>query len=290
MPPSGDRVSLDALVLRLEREPEVADLYVEGPFDELLYSYLFRSQGMRAASVRPIEWLHVPSDLFPPEVDPGNRDRLLAAAAFVDERLPDVRNVRFLADSDFDVLGTDAVQVPCAECTDVSASELYLWHDDTVDRAVSLYAGVSIAAEEALAAIRPVAEELFLIRAASRETELHLGTVPVAGLLALDGNNELHFDRDEYTTRLLVRRGVVSERERLEQVVEELRASLPSGNIPAANGHDFVELLRLYVKLVTGRSPQQLDRALLAAVNIDHLLTFPRMRALVDHFRSFETV
>ncbi len=237
--------TLDAFFTRLQREPDEADVWVEGPFDAGAFSYCLRRAGI-SAGVFSIDELELPDALLP-DHSIGRREQVLIAARAVSTDLGDgLDNVVFAIDRDWDVLAEGPARTYGSYVlpSDAACLETYFWDPEAVQKLMNLSLGIAdVDATEVLGQLAPILEEVFICRGAQHRLNLGCRLDSVRTLVEHGEGCELGFDREEYVRRLLMAGGVLHEAERFEEEVSILRSRTKNMSSALLNGHDFIDLL-----------------------------------------------
>lgn len=277
------RRSVQEVITRLELEPSVWDIYVEGPSDAALVDWVLRRSGRARYKVFPVEDIDLPSGL---DEGTGARSRVIGLA----DLLADHFGTRgapavCLADRDLDVLsGPPSSAHRFLVLTDHSSLDVYYFNPEVIDRFLSLFVRRRVAEPSAiLSALRPVLEEVFLVRAADHHLGLGCGALSPGRCCEFGTSGLVVFDRDDYITRYLGRAGLLIRREEFERAVEALRGRTDQILV---HGHDFVELLcatlRPFVPEKRVVLPEIARRALMTCLDDTSLATTGCFRQLLE--------
>lgn len=293
---SDERRTVAELVVRYELEPQLTDIYVEGPSDAALISW-FLKRHSRRWRVYSIQTVDVPTNLVRElGLDDGERGRILALSTVLERELRDVVGIRplFIADRDLDyVLGSTRPVSTLCLLTDFTSMELYGYDEGVLEKLLAVFLRVrGITAREVMEALRPALVELFLIRAALYQGQTGIGIIDGftnccthrAGVVALD-------------TKELVRRSInasrVSTRPMAETVLvvaNQLKRKLPPDTRLAIHGHDFTRLLAwLLSSHVSGqqfRQEEVIRRALFICLEVADLEKYPLFIDLLHRTES----
>jgi hypothetical protein len=267
------RRTVQELITRLELEPYEFDVYVEGPSDAALIDWVLRRASRTRYKVFPVDDIDLPSSLFPSDVDPGARDRVvllssIVANHFVSRPAP----VLCIADRDLDVIfehNTSSNEF--LVFTDDSSFDVLYFDPDVLDRFMSLFVRRRVAEPAAiLAALEPVLEYVFLTRAADRALGLSCGALSPARCCNFGGGALIEFDRSDYLDRYLGKSSSLSRRGEVEAMIRQLTPTqYPLRRL--IHGHDFVDLLcailRPYVADKRTVVPAIAARALMTCVD-----------------------
>jgi hypothetical protein len=124
----GDLQTLEELITRVELEPTMKDLYVEGPGDVAIMEAVLAHAGIKAKVYAVKERLDIRRDQVEEySEDYGNRSLLVTAAAVLETRLGVAQtSVLCVIDSDWaHVIGPMPLRRSCLEMTDLPSIEHY---------------------------------------------------------------------------------------------------------------------------------------------------------------------
>ncbi len=290
---AGDeRRTIEELYTRYDLEPELADIYVEGPSDAAFIEWFLHHNGRRCWQVYPVESVNVPSELIAERgFDEGARGRVLTLAITLEERLKDSPAIKplFIADLDFDAISIN-VDWSCDLCllTDFTSLDLYCYNPKTLDKylRVVLQTG-EVNANEVLDGMTPALRALFLVRAV-----LHIGRT---GVKLIDDvtrcceatGGQVNLDLEDLIRRSLNASPIRPQPDigEILRKVENLQGSLPSDARLAIRGHDFVRILawflRPYARLQAYRQADVVGRALRGCLEAEDLIQHPMFKELL---------
>ncbi len=244
------RRTVQELITRLELEPWEFDIYVEGPGDAALVDWVLRRASRTRYKVFPVDDIDLPSSMFPSDVDPGARDRVVLLSGIVaDHFVSRPAPVLCIADRDLDVIFQ--ANTPSNEfliLTDDSSFDVLYFDPDVLDRFMSLYVRRRVAEPAAiLAALEPVLEYVFLTRAADRALGLSCGALSPARCCSFGGGALIEFNQSDYLDRYLGRCSSLFRRDEVEAMIRQLKSA--QNPVKAlVHGHDFVDLLCAFLR------------------------------------------
>lgn len=277
------RRSVDEIITRLTLEPSVWDIFVEGPSDAALVDWILRRHERRGYKVFPVADVSIPSAEMPEEG--GERERVIKLADLIAQHFGSGGAPAIcLADRDLDVLSSAFLTNRYLVFTDHSSMDVYYFDVNVIERFLSLFVRRRVAEPETiLQNLRPVLEEVFLIRAADRRLGLSCGSLSPDRCCEFGSAGLVAFDRDDYVERYLNRNGSLSRLEEFEQTVNSLRSSTDQLLV---HGGDFVRLLcaalRPYVANKRVVDPSVAARALMTCVDDEALASSGCFRTILD--------
>lgn len=253
------RRTIEELVARYALEPELHDLYVEGPGDKLFFEWFLTCSACKPVAVFEIDTVDIsPTILEELKLKPRNRDRVIALSIQLEQFLEcdanSPRCLRCIADSDFDfVLGRKHTSKYLLY-TDYASLDLYFFDVSALEKLLKL--GVRRQPHPAKAIqtnIGEVLKDVFLIRAANEYLGWYLEWVPFVKCCRLK-DYLIDFDCQRFVENYLTRNGRRRDIEAFENTVEHLRAVKVKSIRHCIRGHDLFELLAWYVSKITKKS------------------------------------
>ena len=248
--PGPPRRTIRELVARYCLEPELLDIYVEGPRDKGWYGLYFQKVECKGAAVYEIDTVDVAADTVRDySLELGNRGRVLAVALELDRCFPaTLKGVRCVADSDYDfVLGRNVLARHLLY-TDYTSPELYMWKHDILERILVL--GFMVPPEDVASIFESVSllvEELFTIRAANKKLCWGANLVRFAKSCTIDGPT-IVFDRENFVQRYLNAHGRMGQRAEFEKACDGIRPAPGTDRRRSISGDDLVEAIGWYLK------------------------------------------
>ncbi len=245
----GDRRTTEELITLHELEPELRDIYVEGPADLYLIKWFLDQIGKRSTAVYDISTVEIPAEMVEfYGLDNNNRDRVIVLALELEPRLgQESVQVTCIADSDFDLILNHRHDCHLLLFTDYTGIEMYLFHEGYIDKFFNLcLRGFPLYASYVLDQLSNILQEIFLIRLANKLLGLELIWMTFERCCKLSGG-EIVFDADDYITRYLNKNNMLERKDEFVYTVNSWRPKLTSNPRHQMHGHDFIELLAWYL-------------------------------------------
>jgi hypothetical protein len=286
------RRTIDELVARYALEPDLRDIFVEGPFDSDLLRWFLRRSGAKSGAVYEIETVVVPSEnLVDLGLSGGMRDRVVALSELLGGPKGDAcPQAICLVDADLDRQLNAVLDRKNLLYTDGSCMESYLLLPQVIDKFCQLVvSGAPHAAPELIHLISPILREAFLLRLARRRLSLGFAWQSVDRFCSRDRTSILFAPRD-MTRRMLMASGDLLRLDDTLTEIDQLRSTL--SNVPTEmmmNGHDFSDLLAWYLRRFANASwarSERLGRLVLSCVEPDHLSASPLFSRLLEILRG----
>lgn len=246
----GDRRTTEELIALYELEPELRDIYVEGPADLYLIKRFFGQIGKGSIVVYNISTVEISAEMVRLHgLDNNNRGRVIVLALELESRLgQESLQVTCIADRDFDLILNHRHDCNLLLFTDYTSIEMYLFHEWCIDKFFNVYLlSFPSTASYVLSQLSNVLQEVFLIRLANKLLGLKLTWMTFERCCKLSGGG-IVFDADDYITRYLNKNNMLERKDEFVYTVNSWRPKLTSNPRHQMHGHDFIELLVWYLK------------------------------------------
>jgi hypothetical protein len=285
-----ERRSISELIARYELEPSLRDVFVEGLEDQRIVRWVVQNAGLTDVSVLEISDVAVPSSIIQSYgLSVGRRGAVITLALELCRALSlPGQQVSCLADRDGEET-TRFVSCPILLFTDFAAMELYFFDQRVIDKFFSVFIG-SPAPASVLPKFIPVLHDLFAIRKANLSLNLGLDWMTFDRCCSLN-DEVVEFDINDFVRRYLNRGAKLSELLRFQEEFSALRKFDDRDPRLFMNGHDFIALLRWFVRSSIGRNiPEDfLGRGLAASVESAWLMDHSLFIELLARIRLVNT-
>jgi len=245
----GDRRTTKELLTLHELEPELRDIYVEGPADSCLIKWFLDQVGKYRTNVYDISTVEIPAEIVQSYgLENNDRDRVIALALELEASFgQESVQVTCIADSDFDLLLNNRRDCHLLLFTDYTCIEMYLFNEKCIEKFFSLCLRIFPSpANYVLNQFSNILQEIFLIRLANKLLELSLTRLTFERCCKLN-KGQIFFDCDDYLTRYLNMNNALSRKEEFIRLVDSCRLKLSSDPRCQIHGHDFIKLLVWYL-------------------------------------------
>jgi hypothetical protein len=235
--------SIDELIARYQLEPQLRDVYVEGPFDQELLTQAFSTNGQNDRIVYDINSVNVPGDIVAGcGLTNGNKQRVIALA----EQLAVIQGdaaLRLLVDKDLDHWFGPLRSAPRLLYTDHCSIELCFFVEGYLLELANAWAKAKIDDwAKFMDSLVAVLRDLYILRLVDRELDLSLKWLPIKKLLDRK-SSQIAFQIDLYIDRLLVASGKGNMKKDFQESVKSWRGRLSGDPRQYIRGHDFVEVI-----------------------------------------------
>lgn len=250
------RRRIEELLTRYDLEPTLRDLYVEGPHDRQVFDWFFGNTGCRQVAIFDIDTVDIaPNILEGLNLKSGNRDRVIALGILLGQSLGrKVKNVRCIADSDFDLVLGFKHNSKFLLYTDYTSLDLYFFDLPAIEKLFKL--GVKRmpgSAKDIYTNLSNVLKEIFLIRTANEKLGWGLKWLSFKRYLRLD-QNLVRFDGQKFIRNYLTNNGRRIDISKFEETVAKLRGVQVHNTRCCIRGQDIYVLLGWYVSKITKKS------------------------------------
>jgi len=277
-----ERRTIDELETRYLLEPELGDVYVEGPSDAALIAWFLNQEQHHDWRVYPIDTVDVSATLVHERgLDTGERGEVLTLGLELSERLRDVpgRMPVMIADRDSDAL-LDDWNPGCDLCllTDFTTMEMYAYNPESLDKLIRLFMWAKrITSDELMRILSPALIDIFLVRVVLQRTEGRIKTINEVTRCCTRGDEGVVVDIMD-----LVRRSINAPTDKPRPAVitvlnevSALRSLVPGDVRRTASGDDLVKLLswvfQAYGVDAELRRPEVVKRALMLCLEAGDL-------------------
>jgi hypothetical protein len=284
---SIERRTLDELIARYELEPQLRDVYVEGPSDLVFFDWFFHAMGLLDVSIFEIADVEVPLSVIEDHgLTRGKRSEVIALALELQNALSPPRNqATCVADQDYAPVGDYPSTCEILFLTDFTSLELYFFDERVFDKFLSLFiGGFPITASDLLNRLAAVLERIFAIRVAN--SRLGLGLEWLSFTRCCETKEyQIVFDDIDFIRRYLNKGALLSELERFMNTVGAIHGTLGTDRRERIHGHDFISLLCWLIGKTRsskrGLSDEIVRGALFTSGEVNWLMEYPLFQNLV---------
>ena len=236
------RWRLEELATRYQLEPDLMDVFVEGPSDASFLSIIQESGLLRNVVAYSIETVEV-SNSWP--FDNNNRGRLIKMSEYLASQLSDAHGrCACIIDRDFENFIPQLPPIPLLFITDYSCNEGYFISEDTIATLIRRCRNSQdIDVETITKWIIKTATQLFRIRL--------INSKPRWNLKKLDSGDDLKFssgrfgfNEQSFLRRYLNKSGRISELHDFRSECDNLPEPLSTDYRHCIQGHDLIELIQ----------------------------------------------
>ena len=202
--------TIEEIKVRLQREPAIRELYVEGFYDRDFFKWVLKQLGLNDVKVYPISTVNVPDALVIEKgMTLGERQRVIAAASFLEEVVEVKDRILFLIDADLDYILERAEYNSPLLATDGTSAELIIWKNSVLEK----FANGVLGAEEPaayvnalMAFVEKICLKIFEFRAAKDKLEKNWKLIDVGDSF----DRKADFEFGEYCIKVLSKNNSMS--------------------------------------------------------------------------------
>ena len=289
-----DTRKVHEIVGRYKLEPSLAnDIYVEGYQDQVLLSWFLKGVGVKRA-VFPIDTVSIDPIILEKYglSQRSNRDCVIALASEIYRAGVDCTRLLLIIDRDLDDLLPFQLPSPALVRTDVGAMDVYLLHEDALDKISSFTTRVHVSSSAILNNVLNVSRDIYMVRASLRRLRIPARLLDPCSLLTIEDDGLLLFDRGEYLKRVLNSSGFGADFGRVKLDIGDCVAQVAQRHFDiriTVQGHDVLKILAWFLRSLGARADlraeENLRMMLQMALTPSVLLVWP-LFALVAETES----
>jgi len=289
-----ERRTIDELATRYILEPELRDIYVEGPRDKKLFKWFLNKSEFNNIEIYEINSIDISDDLINTlGLQSGNRDRLIALSVELERFLPiSIKYVLCIADSDFDFLLGRKYGPRYLLYTDYTSIEIYFYYEQIIEKILLFSVHRDTIEIPALMEIlTEILQELFIIRSANEKLGWGLTWVDFIKNCKIK-NGLIEFDVRKFIEKYLLKNNKLDRINEFIETCEELKKVKVETHKHRIHGEDYFELLGWYIsKLVHNgghhyRNEQIMRTIIFQSANVRELTNEKMFEKLVGIYKN----
>lgn len=287
------RRTIDELITRYLYEPELRDLYVEGPSDKLLFEWFLKQSGCEDVAVFEIDCVDIPSALVEElHLRSQKRDRVIALSIRFEQLLAEeCQYLLCVADADFDFILGRKYNSRYLVYTDYTSADLYFCTEYALEKVLVLgVRRVPCPPRALFENLVALLQKVFCIRAANVTLDWNLEWKDFRDCCSID-NNLVIFDCEDLIAKYLSKNNMLASKDEFLQVYEQLMAVELQDLRHRIRGRDFLELTGWYIakQVRKGgskyRDPDVIRAMIFPAVDAKSLANEKLFCKLLDKYR-----
>jgi hypothetical protein len=235
------------LLARYDLEPDLRDVYVEGPSDRVLCEMALEHAGRGDIKVYEIDTVEVLGS-----GSGGNKGRLVMLARELEasSKRDLIGSVACVVDQDLDGVLKRRITARLLIYSCGSSLDIVLVQVRVLDKLLRVVLlGFPIQSKAFLKELLPVINEHFLHRLANEAMSLGLSHLEVCRMCEFDGVS-VRFDSEDYLKRYLGKSAQLGRLEEFKQAIEGHRPVLATMPDHCVHVDDFIELLQFCVRRI----------------------------------------
>lgn len=245
------RRTLHDVKVRLQKEPSIREMYVEGLYDRDFFKWILEKLGCNDVKVYPISVLDVSNDLVMQlGLTSGDRQRVQTAANAFSENFDLHGRLLFIIDSDMDYLLDKAGYQAPLKGTGGTSAELIFWKKQVLVKFAQMVLRVNNAEEfieEMKSKAELVAKEFAIFRAAKERLGVNWNLISIED--AIDKRNDFSFA--EYCQKVGNKNNAKAQmNDQFYSIVSALREKAKNLSIEKkVHGHDIISAFARKLKI-----------------------------------------
>lgn len=288
-----ERRKITELVERYRRNPELADVFVEGRTDRLFFDWYFGIEGMRDVKVYEIDTVDIsPADCAASDLPDNRRSRVVILARELAAALGAVAaalRVCCVADRD-----TWAASLPDPNpmlfLTDYCDLESYLFSPYYMDKFIKLVLRIEKDSGVMLKQLERILTEVFMIRAANSTLRWGMHWIEFQQTCQVLPSS-IAFNPPQFVDQYLMKNNRVGDKSQFMAAFDEARRKFSLPPHHRIRGHDMAALLYRYANAVLkSRMPfkdeDALERCMLGLLEVEHVRAWPLISAIRQRIAS----
>lgn len=263
----GDYKTIKELIDRYELEPELRDLYVEGRRDYIFFKNFFEETHKNnvvvyqiSDSVRFSEDLRNKAESHGFNLSKNNRNKVLFFAYEINSQLDNKDSIRCITDKDFDIILNVKHDCSILFFTDYANLEMYLFNSKTIKKYLEDFLRkINIPIDKILDEFSKILTRIFLIRLINEVLNLTLDWLDFSKYWTCK-NLAINFNEEKYIKSYLSKNNKLQEKLVFISEIKVMEKHLTHDSRNQMNGHDFINLLRIFNKRCLKKRQKFCDR------------------------------
>jgi hypothetical protein len=245
---------ISELVTRYELEPEIKDIYYEGPSDYGVLNYFKRGKKLENLEFYDIDTIEFDIELNNDELSfirDNKKNALILMATKIEFLNDQINQVRCLIDRDFDFFFDEPeyLSLKLIITTDYTSSEMYFLNFEVIEKFVELYCfEVNINIPILFFNLIDILQKLFLIRVTFIIMKIKRWFVEFNRCLEFDQlEKTVNLKFDDYIDRCLNKANLLAKKKEFLKIYEENEKLLTKDPRNQIYGHDYPNLLSRFL-------------------------------------------
>lgn len=284
-----EKRSLAELLTLYSLEPELSDIYVEGPSDKILINRYFKNQGktINIVEINDIDFGELCE--IKPELKSNCKNKVVELSRQLEDNFSNsLKTVICIADRDFDNFLNKIVTNSYLHYTDFSSIEMYFFNETSLSVFFKdILHDFPFTSGNIITKLQPILNHIFNIKLALLNVfgdEFEVNDFDIKKLAVINKESgEINFNPSDYIFRYLNSKKLMA----YKNAVDEQFAKLSGINTDSIElkirGHDFMYLFFLYIDKIKNHiklSYETLERVALICIDLD----------LIENQNLFKTI
>jgi hypothetical protein len=233
-------------------ENSMRDIYVEGNSDKVFIENFLRAKQQRrkVILIEIVDFSGIEPDYLEGLDMDSNKNKVLVLSKLIADKVPNT-SVRCIVDRDFDEY-VHTIDNNKLFRTDFSCLESYLYCEAVIDKFAEMGIGeFPFASKFVLNQLQTVLKSLFCLRLLRELNFKPAKLVEISNNLVINkSKGTIGFNEDEYLEKFILKNSLATKRQDIRQKYFELKGRLNLEIRHHMNGHDFLEILFLYINKI----------------------------------------
>lgn len=262
-------IEIEALYLV---EPELKDIYVEGPEETNIFELYLKSNEVNLISIDNVDF----SETSGVELQ-SNKEKVLFLNEYVTGKIGDrLPYLMFIVDRDFDTINDTIIKSSYLKYTDFANLEMYLFNEASIDKFLKIgLKNFPLEAENVIDVMKNVLFELFALRYSREVIDNSYKMLELDKLVKYKDSN-FTYSPEDILTKFLSKNKAISKKERFLKEIQMVKEKYNEHNDVRlfVHGKDFIELFFLLIKKVKNTysfNIKSFTRAFFASIELNSL-------------------
>lgn len=275
-----EKRSLTELLTLYSLEPELSDIFVEGPSDKCLINRYFKKydKDINIVEINDIDF----SELYEtkPELKSNCKNKVVELSCQLETKFADtLKKIICIADRDYDNFLNKIITNSYLHYTDFSSIEMYFFNENSLNIFFKdILHDFPFSSENIITILQPILNHIFNIKLALLNVfgdSFEVNDFDFKKLTVINKESgEINFNPLDYIYRYLNTKKLMLYKNEVEEQFAILSKSNPDTIELKVRGHDFMYLFFLYVDRVKNHiklSFETLERVALVCVDLDFI-------------------
>lgn len=253
-------------------EPELKDIYVEGPEEVNLFEIYLKSNEINVISIDNVDFSGTTGEKLN-----SNREKVLYLNHYVISNIGNqLSYIMFVVDRDFDTVNGNILNNPYLEYTDFANLEMYLFNTASINKFLKIgLKNFPFDADSIIDVMKNVLFDLFALRYSRDVIDRSYRMLELDKLVKFKESN-FTYSQEDFLTKFLSKNNAISKEKAFLKEIGKVKEKYSECNEIRlfAHGKDFIELFFLLIKKVKntyGFNIKSFTRALFASIEINSL-------------------
>lgn len=275
-----EKRSLTELLTLYSLEPELADIYVEGPSDKCLINRYLKKHDkiINIVEINDIDF----SELYEikPELKSNCKNKVVELSNQLEDNFSDsLKSVMCIADRDFDNFLNKIVTNSYLHYTDLSSIEMYFFNENSLNIFFKdILHNFPFSSGNIIETLQPILNQIFNIKLALINVfgdSFDVNDFDFKKLVIIDKESGvINFNPTDYIFRYLNSKKLMAHKNAVDEQFAKLSEINPHSIELKIRGHDFMYLFFLYVDKIKNHiklSFETLERVAFVCVDLDFI-------------------